>query len=165
MVGGCLLRNEVHFTKALFNCPSAGIMACPYKKTVDGFESQMATNYLGPFLLTHLLMPQIRAAGTENVKARVVLVSSVMHFAGQVPFQDFNWSANTKDYYPVEAYMNSKLCQVVMVKEWQRMFNRTDWKVQAFTVHPGIVNTEIIQYLAKKRQLWRRLMCKVRGIY
>lgn len=65
------------------------------------------------------------------------------------------------DYYPVEAYMNSKLSQVVIAKEWQRMFNRADWKVQAFSVHPGIVNTEIIQYLAKKRMWWRKNMCKV----
>lgn len=65
-------------------------MACPYKKSVDGFESQMATNYLGPFLLTHLLMPQLKSAGTEDVKSRVVWVSSVMHFPGKVPFKDFH---------------------------------------------------------------------------
>ena len=65
-------------------------MATPLKKTVDNFESQMATNYLGPFLLTHLLMPQLRAAGSEEVKSRVILVSSVLHFAGQVPFKDFH---------------------------------------------------------------------------
>lgn len=65
-------------------------MACPFKKSVDGFESQMVTNYLGPFLLTHLLMPRMRAAGTEEVKSRVILVSSVLHFAGQVPFKDFH---------------------------------------------------------------------------
>lgn len=56
--------------------------------------------------------------------------------------------------------MNSKLCQVIMARELQRMFNRADWKVQVFSVHPGIVNTEIIQHLAKKRMWWRKNMCK-----
>lgn len=74
----------------IINSLSAGIMACPYKKTVDGFESQMQTNYLGPFLLTHLLMPKIKTSGTETKKSRIVLVSSILHFVGQVPFKDFN---------------------------------------------------------------------------
>lgn len=65
-------------------------MACPYRKTCDGFESQMQTNYLGPFLLTHLLMPKIKASGTETIKSRIILVSSVLHFIGQIPFEDFN---------------------------------------------------------------------------
>lgn len=70
--------------------PTAGIMACPYKKTVDGFESQVATNYLGPFLLTHQLMPLLKSAGTEDAQARVILVSSVLHFGGHIPFKDFH---------------------------------------------------------------------------
>ena len=62
---------------------NAGIMATPYRRTVDGFESQLATNHLGPFLLTGLLLPQLAADG------RVVTVSSLMHrFAHRPPLGD-----------------------------------------------------------------------------
>lgn len=83
-------EKQLLFEILIIDSLSAGIMACPYKKTVDGFESQMQTNYLGPFLLTHLLMPKIKATGTETKKSRIVLVSSILHFVGQVPFKDFN---------------------------------------------------------------------------
>lgn len=68
---------------------SAGIMAVPQKNTIDGLESQMSTNYLGPFLLTHLLLPNIRAAGAENLPSRIVFVSSVLHLAGQLNLTEF----------------------------------------------------------------------------
>ena len=56
---------------------NAGIMACPFAKTVDGIESQFGTNYIGHFLLTNLIMPKILAAGPGS---RIVNVSSVGYF-------------------------------------------------------------------------------------
>ena len=62
---------------------NAGIMACPFAKTVDGIESQFGTNYIGHFLLTNLIMPKILAAGPGS---RIVNVSSVGYlFAAMVP--------------------------------------------------------------------------------
>ena len=50
---------------------NAGIMATPYRRTVDGLESQLATNHFGPFLLTGLLLPQLApAAGWSRWRAR-----------------------------------------------------------------------------------------------
>merc|ERR1712227_346580 len=45
---------------------NAGIMACPKMKTKDGFEMQFGTNHLGHFLLTNLLMPQLKKAAPER---------------------------------------------------------------------------------------------------
>lgn len=75
---------------------------------------------------------------------------------------EINCTICSLNYYPVEAYANSKLCQVMMAKEWQRLGNSKNENVQIFSVHPGLVNTELIEYLAKKRQWWRENMCKVR---
>ena len=61
---------------------NAGIMFGPRKETINGFESQMATNYLGHFLLTSLLFPQLRRAGRPDNFSRIVNVSSVAHFSG-----------------------------------------------------------------------------------
>lgn len=65
-------------------------MASPFKVTEDGFESQLAINYLGHFLLTHLLYPQLKAAGTTEFNSRVVNVSSCVHLIGNIDFDDIH---------------------------------------------------------------------------
>lgn len=69
---------------------NAGIMAAPYAKTADGFEEQLAVNYLGHFLLAHLLLPELRAAGTAERRARIVNVSSCVHRLGVINFEDIH---------------------------------------------------------------------------
>ena len=66
---------------------SAGIMFGPRKETEDGYESQLATNYLGHFLLTHLMLPGLTksAADTKRVpsgQCRIVNVSSCASYMG-----------------------------------------------------------------------------------
>ena len=52
---------------------NAGVMMCPYEKTVDGFEKQFATNHLGHFLLNELLMPLVfKAARMSRDKGRII---------------------------------------------------------------------------------------------
>ena len=63
---------------------NAGIMACPFSKTRDGFEMQFGTNHLGHFLLTRLLMPAL----TASAPARVVTLSSGGHRMSNVLFDD-----------------------------------------------------------------------------
>jgi NAD(P)-dependent dehydrogenase (short-subunit alcohol dehydrogenase family) len=66
---------------------NAAIMACPYAKTDDGIESQFATNHIGHFLLTKLLMEKILVAGTGS---RIVNVSSSA-IRGTIRFDDYNF--------------------------------------------------------------------------
>jgi NAD(P)-dependent dehydrogenase (short-subunit alcohol dehydrogenase family) len=67
-------------------------MCTPYKETKDGFESQMAINYLGHFLLTHLLMPQMISGSKDNdgSSVRIVNVSSCVHKFTDIDYDDFN---------------------------------------------------------------------------
>jgi NAD(P)-dependent dehydrogenase (short-subunit alcohol dehydrogenase family) len=67
---------------------NAGIMAPPFSKTVDGIESQFATNHIGHFLLTNLLLPKILA---RNVPVRVVNVTSGGFRFGPPRFEDWNF--------------------------------------------------------------------------
>lgn len=69
---------------------NAGIMGTPFHITIDGFESQLAVNYIGHFYLTHLLMPQLQAAGTQDFHSRVINVSSIANIIGDVNFDDIN---------------------------------------------------------------------------
>jgi NAD(P)-dependent dehydrogenase (short-subunit alcohol dehydrogenase family) len=73
---------------------NAGIMACPYSKTVDGVESQFATNHIGHFLLTNLLLPKILA---RNTPIRVVNVASNGFRFGPVRFDDYNFDVWTSE--------------------------------------------------------------------
>lgn len=68
----------------------AGIMFAPYELTEDGYESHFATNYLGHFLLTHLLLNQLKAAGKEGRNSRIVNVSSIVHLVGRINYNDIN---------------------------------------------------------------------------
>ncbi|KAF5296970.1 hypothetical protein FQR65_LT10122 [Abscondita terminalis] len=97
--------NKIHI---LIN--NAGKMFGPFERTIDGYESQLATNYLGHFLLTHLLMPEIIAAGEPKRYARIVNVSSCAHVVGTINFEDMNLE---KQYISSKAYAQSKLAQTV----------------------------------------------------
>lgn len=66
---------------------NAGIMAPEYKVTDDGFESQLATNHLGPFLFTNLIIEKILA----SKRPRVVMVSSDGHRLNPFRFDDYNF--------------------------------------------------------------------------
>lgn len=66
-------------------------MYVPYTETVDGYESQFATNYLGHFLLTHELLPLIKAAGESESHARIINVNTIAHARGEINFDDINF--------------------------------------------------------------------------
>lgn len=126
-------------------------MAAPQKTTSDGFESQMAVNYLGHFLLTHLLMPRLVAAGNKERNARIVNVSSCAHLNGTIDFNDFN---SQNDYYPISAYNNSKLAQVMFAKHLQLWLQAKDYPVQTNSLHPGVVDTELFENTASTSIGW-----------
>lgn len=68
---------------------TAGIMFWPWELTEDGHEAHWSVNYLGHFLLTHLLLPSLIAtADTTNATTRVVNLTSSVHYIGSINFQD-----------------------------------------------------------------------------
>lgn len=70
----------------------AGIMFVPYEETEDGFESHFAVNYLGHFLLSHLVLPAMkRASAITDTNPRIINVSSCAHeVAPKIDFSDIN---------------------------------------------------------------------------
>lgn len=116
---------------------NAGVMAPPLSRTRDGFEMQFGTNYLGHFALTGLLLPLLNAAPAP----RVVCVSSIAHFTGDIYFDDLNWEH--KRYSPWLAYGQSKLADLIFAFELQRRAARLGGKLSAFGVHPGYSATNL----------------------
>ena len=85
-------------------------MTPPYTKTEDGFEIQFGVNHLGHFLLTNLLLDEIKAASPS----RIVNLSSIGHKFGTIQFDDFN---SEKSYDPFKAYGQSKLANILFSME------------------------------------------------
>jgi NAD(P)-dependent dehydrogenase (short-subunit alcohol dehydrogenase family) len=118
---------------------NAGVMALPYARTVDGFEMQLGTNHLGPFLLTGLLLPQLIASG----RGRVVSVSSNAHkIARRVPLDDPTRLA--RRYSRWGSYGESKLADLMFVVELDRRARAAGLPVDAQAAHPGYSATELV---------------------
>jgi NAD(P)-dependent dehydrogenase (short-subunit alcohol dehydrogenase family) len=83
------INNETEKIDILIN--NAAIMASPYATTDDGIESQFATNYLGHFLLTNLLMAKLLLAAPG---ARVVNLTSTAGLMGEINWDDINFKVS-----------------------------------------------------------------------
>jgi NAD(P)-dependent dehydrogenase (short-subunit alcohol dehydrogenase family) len=110
---------------------NAGVMATPFEKTADGFELQIGTNHLGPFLLTSLLMPSLRRANA----GRIVTVSSVGHRWGSVDPTDLNWERRRYSRWP--AYFQSKLANLLFTYELDRRLQANGSSIASLAAHPG----------------------------
>lgn len=107
--------------------------------TVNGWESQMGTNYYGNWTLQALLFPLI-----EKSKGRIVTVGSMGYDMGikTIKFDDLNWD---KDYTPNNAYSQSKLAQIMSTYELQdRLQEAGKTDVKAYACHPGSSRTNLI---------------------
>ena len=81
---------------------NAGVMACPYGMTEDGFELQFGSNHIGHFYLTQLLMPAL----LTGAPSRVVALTSMAHRMSPVVFDDIGYKQRT--YEKWQAYGQSK---------------------------------------------------------
>ncbi|WP_263380668.1 oxidoreductase [Granulicella paludicola] len=115
---------------------NAGVMALnPRQVTPEGFERQFATNHLGHFALTGLLLPSIMAAPAP----RVVTVASLAHRGGKIHFDDLQLA---KDYKPWTAYNQSKLANILFARELAR--RAIGSPLISIPVHPGVSQTSIV---------------------
>jgi protochlorophyllide reductase len=123
-------------------------------RSPEGYELTMTTNHLGHFLLCNLLMSDLRHTSTGN--ARVVILGTVTHnpdeLGGKIPpqpdlgefegfiagFKDPVSMANGKAFEPVKAYKDSKVCNILTMRELHRRYHDSTGIV--FTsLYPGCV--------------------------
>ena len=115
---------------------NAGVMAAPRRLTKDGFESQFATNHLGHFALTGLLLGRLLPAPAP----RVVTVSSLMHRGGKLNFDDLQ---SERGYSRWGAYQQSKLANLMFCFELQRRAIEAGSGLLSMAAHPGYAATNL----------------------
>jgi NAD(P)-dependent dehydrogenase (short-subunit alcohol dehydrogenase family) len=129
-----------HATLDLF-IGNAGLMACPYGTTVDGFELQFGTNHLGHFTMARALLPLLQA----TPGSRAVLLSSAGHRMGDVDLDDPGFERTP--YSEWNAYGRSKTANVLTAVALDRRL--AEHGSRAFAVHPGGIVTELGRHLTE----------------
>ncbi|KER11105.1 MAG: short-chain dehydrogenase [[Candidatus Thermochlorobacteriaceae] bacterium GBChlB] len=117
---------------------NAGVIENNRRVTEDGLEMTFATNHLAYFLLTNLLLPNLKAAAPS----RIVSVSSAAHYGATLHFDDLQ---NEKEYNGWRAYGQSKLANILFTFELARRLDGTG--VTATCLHPGVIGTQLFRNL------------------
>ncbi len=115
---------------------NAGVMATPKRTSADGYELQLATNHLGHFALTGLVIGSLE--GREN--ARVVTLSSGAHRIGKIDFDDLQ---GERRYRRWRAYGQSKLANLLFALELDRRLRAAGSSIESVAAHPGYAATEL----------------------
>ncbi|EGE84086.1 short-chain dehydrogenase [Blastomyces dermatitidis ATCC 18188] len=162
------ISKEVDAIDVILN--NAGIMAVPERElSENGFELHLATNHIGHFLLTNLLMDKIRqAAALRPGSTRIINVASDAYLFTPFRFQDYNFNGKpvaadevgTEDWlkrfgYPLEpiagydsmiAYGQSKTANLLFTTYLAK--HLASEGIASFALHPGVIHTELGRYMS-----------------
>ncbi|XP_021765077.1 short-chain dehydrogenase TIC 32, chloroplastic-like isoform X2 [Chenopodium quinoa] len=126
---------------------NAGIMATPFMLSKDNIELQFATNHLGHFLLTHLLLDTMKkAAQVSGKEGRIVNVSSEAHrfaYSEGIRFDKLN---DPSGYSSWRAYGQSKLANILHANELAKRLKDEGANITANSLHPGAISTNLFRH-------------------
>ena len=139
-----MIEFQSKFEKLNLLINNAGVLDVSNSKTKDGFESNFGVNHLGHFLLTNLLMKQLQNAKKEDKEnSRVIVVSSEAHRCTNIDWDNLN---GEKFYSPYRCYAQSKLANLLFAYYMHQKFHQS-CGINFFSVHPGVVNTQLFKDL------------------
>ncbi|PGH00716.1 hypothetical protein AJ79_08136 [Helicocarpus griseus UAMH5409] len=151
---------------------NAGVMCIPQRElSEDGFEMHLATNHIGHFLLTNLLMDKIRQAAVKRPgSTRIVNVTSAGYNFSAFRFQDYNFEGHpvsadeggdkewlkayglpeepVSQYVPLIAYGQSKTANLLFTTYLAK--HLASYGITSFVVHPGVIRTELLRYMSEE---------------
>ncbi|KAJ4777782.1 NAD(P)-binding Rossmann-fold superfamily protein [Rhynchospora pubera] len=126
---------------------NAGVMATPFSLSQDGWELQFATNHIGHFLLTNLLLEKMKStSGSSGIEGRIVILSSEGH---KLTYSDgirFNKINNQAEYQSYLAYGQSKLANILHANELARRLKEEGANITVNSLHPGVIMTNLFRY-------------------
>ena len=126
------IKSKLPIIDVLIN--NAGGVFPEFKLNEDGLEMTIATNHFAYFLLTNLLLENIK----KSDYARIINVASDSHYKGKIDFDSFT---ERKNYFIMKAYEQSKLANVLFTNELVKRLLQTHVTVNS--LHPGFVKTAI----------------------
>lgn len=112
---------------------NAGVLGVPHSVSAEGVEMHFATNYLGHFALTLGLL--------QMLTDRVVVISSREHRSGDIDLDDLGWQR--RPYRAFAAYGDSKLADLLFMRELDRRLRAERSPLRAVGAHPGASATGI----------------------
>lgn len=116
---------------------NAGVMIPPKRiETVDGYELQFQSNFLGPFVLTNLLLPRL----LESASPRVATMSSGTADFGRIHFDDLQFE---RRYRAGRAYAQSKLADLLLALHLATLSEQNGWRLLSTAAHPGYTRTNL----------------------
>ncbi|XP_020974823.1 short-chain dehydrogenase TIC 32, chloroplastic isoform X7 [Arachis ipaensis] len=141
---------------------NAGVMATPFQLSQDNIEMQFATNHLGHFLLTNLLLQTMKKTVREcKREGRIVILSSEAH---RLPYQEgirFDKINDESVYNSYYAYGQSKLANILHAKELTRRFKEEGVEITANALHPGSIITNILRYHGYINGSCHSMLCSI----
>ncbi|GAB4834426.1 Short-chain dehydrogenase TIC 32, chloroplastic [Ancistrocladus abbreviatus] len=126
---------------------NAGVMATPFQLSKDNIQLQFATNHLGHFLLTNLLLNTMkRTVNESNREGRIVIVSSEAHrfaFGEGIHFDEIN---DESRYNSLSAYGQSKLANILHANELTKQLKDEGVNITSNSLHPGSIVTNLLRH-------------------
>ena len=112
---------------------NAGVVAQHRTETVDGFETTLGTNFLGPFALTNLLFPRVRS--------QIINVGSDAHRTATIALDDLH--LRVRKWSALSAYGRSKLAVMLWGLELDRRLRAAGSPLSSYLTHPGWVASNL----------------------
>ena len=149
-----IIQQKLEHLDVLIN--NAGGMFSRFELTEDGLEKTIATNHIGYFLLTGLLLPLMK----KSPQARIINVTSRTYAAGTIDMLSFK---EERDYHILKAYTQSKLANILFTLGLAERLSGSGITVNC--LHPGMIRSSLGKksYLGKLHSYGWRLMARVTG--
>ncbi|KAJ4973468.1 hypothetical protein NE237_006642 [Protea cynaroides] len=126
---------------------NAGVMATPFTLSQDNIELQFATNHIGHFLLTNLLLETMKSTAHKSKnEGRIVNVSSDSHQRSYPEGIRFDKINDESGYSGWRAYGQTKLANILHASELNRHLKEEGVDITANSLHPGAIATNILRH-------------------
>ncbi|XP_055825933.1 short-chain dehydrogenase TIC 32, chloroplastic-like [Solanum dulcamara] len=127
---------------------NAGVMAIPFMLSKDNIELQFATNHLGHFLLTNLLLEKMKETACETQReGRIVNVASDAHYVTYREGIRFDKINDQESYSRYSAYGQSKLANILSTKELAKHLKEDGVEITANSLNPGAISTNLFRHM------------------